>query len=69
MYPTKIQPRSTEIQPFGATRAAYGQNGLFYGIFWLFQTLTPQKSHLEQPEKKSEENQKWKTGHFVTMFV
>ena len=29
MYPTKIQPRSTEIQPFGATRATYGQKCLF----------------------------------------
>ena len=39
MYPTQIQLRSTEIQPFGATRATYGHICLFYGIFGPF--LTP----------------------------
>ena len=33
MYPTQIQPRSTEIQPFGATGATYGHKCAFYGIF------------------------------------
>ena len=39
MYPTQIQPRSTEIQPFGATGATYGHKCAFYGIFGPF--LTP----------------------------
>ena len=39
MYPTQIQPRSTEIQPFGATGATYGHKCAFYGIFGAF--LTP----------------------------
>ena len=39
MYPTQIQLRSTEIQPFGATGATYGHICLFYGIFGPF--LTP----------------------------
>merc|ERR1712218_334496 len=38
MYPTQIQPRSTEIQPFGATRATYGHKCAFYGIFGPFLT-------------------------------
>ena len=33
------QPRSTEIQPFGATGATYGHKCAFYGIFGPF--LTP----------------------------
>ena len=39
MYPTQIQPSSTEIQPFGDTGATYGHKCLFYGIFGPF--LTP----------------------------
>ena len=38
MCPTQIQPRSTDIQPFGATRAAYGKKYLIYDIFWSFPT-------------------------------
>ena len=41
MYPTQIQPRSTEIQPFGDTGATYGQKCLFYGIFGPFLTPLP----------------------------
>ena len=36
MYPTQIQPRSTEIQPFGDTGATYGHKCAFYGIFEPF---------------------------------
>ena len=36
MYPTQIQPISTEIQPFGATGATYGHKWAFYGIFGQF---------------------------------
>ena len=39
MYPTQIQPISTDIQPFGATGASYGHKWAFYGIFGPF--LTP----------------------------
>ena len=38
MYPTQIQPISTEIQPFGATGATYGHKCAFYGIFGSFLT-------------------------------
>ena len=36
MCPTHIKLISTEIQPFGATRAAYGQKCLIYGILGHF---------------------------------
>ena len=38
MYPAQIQPRSTDIQPFGATGDPYDQKYLNYGILGLFWT-------------------------------
>ena len=37
MCPTQIRPRPTEIQPFGTTRAAYGQIYPMYGILSSFE--------------------------------
>ena len=56
-HPGCIPPRSNRDPAI--LSHAYGQNDLFYGIFWLFQILTLQKSHLEWSEKKSEKK-RWK---------